>query len=131
MANRVSRTRSLIVAATAVARLELYRRGRRGMTAITLFVRNIELLRQCARNHGYALAVHGTLLRDVDLIAVPWHGKASPRRALLDAIVGILKAVYGKRKVSATTRGTRKPLGRIAYSIHCGGSYFDLSITPR
>ena len=30
------------------------------------------------REHGYALAMHGTKIRDIDLIAVPWTEKAIP-----------------------------------------------------
>jgi hypothetical protein len=29
-------------------------------------------LSEIARSHGYALAVHGSLARDFDLICVPW-----------------------------------------------------------
>ena len=32
-------------------------------------------LAEIAREHGYALAVHGSLARDFDLIAVPWREK--------------------------------------------------------
>lgn len=38
-------------------------------------------LAEIARTHGWALAVHGTLGRDMDLICVPWteapHGAGS------------------------------------------------------
>jgi|WetSurMetagenome_2_1015567.scaffolds.fasta_scaffold876828_2 hypothetical protein len=29
-------------------------------------------LRVIAKNHGYALGLHGTMTRDLDLIAIPW-----------------------------------------------------------
>jgi hypothetical protein len=38
----------------------------------------IESMRAIAREHGWALAVHGTLVRDIDLIAVPWVEEAAP-----------------------------------------------------
>ncbi len=32
----------------------------------------VESMRIIARKHGWALAQHGTMVRDIDLIAVPW-----------------------------------------------------------
>jgi len=29
-------------------------------------------LRDVAKLHGYALAIHGTMTRDFDLVAIPW-----------------------------------------------------------
>jgi hypothetical protein len=45
----------------------------------------IEPLRAVARSLGYALTVHGSLVRDIDLVAVPWtsdavHGARARRR---------------------------------------------------
>ena len=34
-------------------------------------------------SHGYALAVHGSLARDFDLIAVPWAAQTSPPELVL------------------------------------------------
>ena len=31
-----------------------------------------------ARKHGYALAIHGSMMTDLDLIAVPWTEEAGP-----------------------------------------------------
>lgn len=38
--------------------------------------------------HGYALAVHGSLARDFDLIAVPWAESVSPPDVVLAGITG-------------------------------------------
>lgn len=43
------------------------------------------MLCQIARRHGYALAIHGSLHRDLDLIAVPWVEEASEPLALIKA----------------------------------------------
>jgi hypothetical protein len=40
-----------------------------------------------AREHGYALAVHGSLQRDLDLIAVPWVENPKTSRELVAAIL--------------------------------------------
>ena len=36
----------------------------------------ITKIRQIARKHGWAIGVHGSLKRDIDLIAVPWTWEA-------------------------------------------------------
>ncbi|MVN86937.1 hypothetical protein GO986_09180 [Deinococcus sp. HMF7620] len=41
---------------------------------------------QTAYQHGYALAVHGSLHRDMDLIAVAWMEKATTPEELVDAL---------------------------------------------
>lgn len=92
-----------------------------------------------AREHGYALAPHGSIIRDFDLIAVPWTPEATDALTLIKA----LKAVTGG--VSARTDmdeyfpdcdPTPKPHGRVAYSIHftekgAQGPYLDVSVMPR
>ena len=40
-----------------------------------------------ARKHGYALAIHGTVTADLDLIAVPWTPEAVPAEELRDALM--------------------------------------------
>lgn len=39
-------------------------------------------LRVVAKGHGYALAVHGSLTRDFDLVAIPWGGEHSDKNEL-------------------------------------------------
>lgn len=39
-----------------------------------------------AREHGYALAIHGSVTRDLDLIAVPWRAQTSTPKTLIDAL---------------------------------------------
>jgi hypothetical protein len=54
--------------------MPMVRTGRRlpELEARQLFDRLITPIRAVARQHGYAVAVHGSLARDIDLIAVPW-----------------------------------------------------------
>ncbi len=44
-------------------------------------------LRGVARAHGWALAVHGTMRRDLDLIGAPWTDAASAPDDLMSAFV--------------------------------------------
>ena len=87
-------------------------------------------LRTVAMDHGYALAIHGSLARDFDFVAIPWTRAPSSPRALMAAIAS---AVGG---IAVPSRGPeRKPHGRLAWSILLGtdgGMYIDLSvISPR
>ena len=78
------------------------------------------------QRHGYALAVHGSLARDFDLIAVPWTEEAAPAAAVLAAIAadGLAAHVVGDPE--------QKPHGRLAYtlSVGFGECACDLSFMP-
>lgn len=90
-------------------------------------------MRLAARRCGYAIAVHGSLCRDVDLVAVPWieHGVASA-----DDLVGALVGAIGGVASSCHPAGdwTNKPHGRRAKILHvfAGGisTALDLSVMP-
>ena len=83
-----------------------------------------------ARDHGYALAVHGSMLRDFDLIAVPWVGTAAAPEALAEALRDWLGGFFKPHDSNGST--TAKPHGRRCWSIHFGGGcYVDLSVMPR
>ena len=85
-------------------------------------------LRAAARKLGWALAVHGSLIKDLDVIAIPWVEGAAPERELVGALV---EASGGY--LNASTRDIDKPHGRRAYAIMLGitGGYVDLSVVQR
>ncbi|HEV3342608.1 MAG TPA: hypothetical protein VG125_19705 [Pirellulales bacterium] len=100
----------------------------------------IDPLRAEARRLGYALAVHGSLLRDIDLLACPWTEGAAPGAELAKAIC--LKAAEINRhailKPPETDEYFRRgcpgfhPHGRLCWTFHLGGGpYIDLSVMPR
>lgn len=82
------------------------------------------------RQLGYAVGVHGSRLRDIDLIAAPWTAKAIPPRELAESIAYALPGFIRGRQ-------TRRPHGRVAYIIWprflwgLDVWYIDLSIMPR
>ena len=83
-----------------------------------------------ARHHGYALVIHGTLISDFDLIAVPWVGEVSPAQALIDAL-----SLHCNACIEAYVPGyeaiTQKPHGRIAVNLYLDfGAKVDLSVIP-
>lgn len=41
---------------------------------------------EIAREHGYTLAIHGSVLTDLDLIAVPWVDHPSDAITVMEAI---------------------------------------------
>lgn len=91
------------------------------------------MLCEAARSVGYALAVHGTMTRDFDLIAVPWTddavGAEGLAQAIRDVSGGSFIEVEGCRREGRDP--TPKPHGRVAYTIVLDGVRIDLSVTPR
>jgi hypothetical protein len=98
------------------------------------------MLLQIANDHGYALAVHGSLHRDFDLIAVPWIESASDALTLIQAMRRKTRTVTqhenSDRKWHKDCSPTQKPHGRVSYSLHVTnsgmyGGYLDISVIPR
>ncbi len=85
-----------------------------------------------ANQHGYALAIHGSLGRDADFVAIPWTPEAADPEVLVDA----LAASIGWFKVDDKGEPGLKPHGRLAYNIIDAASYgehtrwIDLSVMP-
>lgn len=95
----------------------------------------IDDVRAIAREHGYAIAVHGSLrtVRDIDLIAAPWVKEAHAPRTLMRAIN---RLPYLSR-VKAHDNDPPKPHGRLGYvwiiQHRAEGccTFVDLSVMPR
>ncbi len=102
-------------------------------------------LREVAHRHGYALALHGSVERDVDILAAPWRDGATGAPGLMAALFTATEAVMGyatwsggwtERETFAPPLGslpnpTVKPHGRLGYSILIGGGpYLDISVMP-
>lgn len=87
---------------------------------------DIERIRELARQVGYAVAVHGSMERDQDLIAVPWVADAVSPAALAKHIADGL----GGEVVDADIQD--KPCGRWACNIHTPEwtKLIDLSVMP-
>lgn len=107
-------------------------------TATTLLPRYQELLpiiRRVAHANGYAIGLHGSGQRDMDLIAVPWTGEAVAAEELVERLV---EACDGENCAGVLDPGiANKPHGRRAWSIRLTGKmlfyehlYIDLSVMP-
>ncbi len=103
-----------------------------------------------ARAHGYALAIHGTVTTDLDLVAIPWIPEAGEPEALKDALMAHIGACgyadllrrdglcedhvqqIAARPENANADYSAKPHGRRAWLLYMGaGAQVDLSIMPR
>ena len=79
-----------------------------------------------AREHGYALAMHGSLISDCDIIAVPWVAEAADHAVLAQALSA---ASGGSLHLDSWPD---RPHGLQKHKIHLGGGpYVDLCVVPR
>lgn len=113
-------------------------------------------LREVSRRLGYALTVHGSLVRDIDLVAVPWSDGAVSAKILAKAIQHKAREIVGYAEphpVESTStnpkwfrdglngyvrkmgRITAKPHGRKSWTFHLlrthDGPYIDLAVMSR
>ncbi len=100
-------------------------------TNMTFYAVTYEELRKAAYEKGYALTLHGSLQRDLDVVAIPWTEEAVDAETLVKALTEasggfVLDTCEGRDP-------TLKPHGRLGWSIHLGGPagrYVDLSVMP-
>jgi hypothetical protein len=85
-------------------------------------------LAEIFRAHGYALAVHGSLANDFDLIAVPWIAEAGEPQVIAEEIQKRFAARF-----SRCDEPSARPHGRIAYKLALSfdNCSLDVSFTPR
>lgn len=99
--------------------------------ALEVFLARLPIVRDVARAHGYAIGVHGSMKRDLDLIAAPWTEAASPPASLAKAIEVAVDGFVVKGPEGRDRFPYTKPHGRLCWSIHLGGGPFiDLSVFP-
>jgi hypothetical protein len=100
------------------------------------YVAILGLLSDTAKRHGYALGVHGTLGRDLDLIAAPWIESASDPEALIDDLAqvsgGKVPVMFQDNVGNLLDNPVMRPHGRQGWVVHLGGgAYLDVSVMPR
>lgn len=83
-------------------------------------------LAEIARKHGYALAIHGSLARDFDLICVPWTEKPGlPAEVVTEITESFAVTVVGEP--NTTHHGRERWTLRLSF----GECAIDLSFMPR
>ena len=103
----------------------------------------IEPLRMVAMDAGYALAVHGSLRRDIDLIACPWVVWAIDPCELAERLFAEAKRVTDGRCFRADSESgpyflagspgmkSHRRLVWVFHLVGSGGPYIDLSVMSR
>jgi hypothetical protein len=96
----------------------------------------VATVRATARSLGYAVALHGSMRRDLDLIAAPWTDEAVPPEELAEAVRvavgGYWRAAHPDPYVEiGGSEPAKRSHGRLAWSIYgVLGTYIDLSVMP-
>lgn len=82
-------------------------------------------LAELCREHGYALAVHGSCGRDFDLVAVPWTQTPSSPEVLVSDITT-------KFSFESTSEPKTKEHGRLCWTmvVSFGDAFLDFSVMP-
>lgn len=102
------------------------------MKTIAIYYLNLlPVIREAAANCHYAIGLHGSMERDLDLIAVPWLPEATPAGVLVEKIREAVGGYWNENAGRNAALPTEKPHGRLAWSITLGGgAYIDLSVMP-
>jgi hypothetical protein len=108
---------------------------RQAYECVSVYNELIGPIRQVAKKFGYAIGLHGSLARDIDLIAVPWTEDAVDPEILATGISYVVKA-FNKdsymRMHGPEHDKPPKPHGRLCWSIFATSiTYIDLSVMPR
>ena len=86
-------------------------------------------MKKAALDCGYTLAMHGSMHRDMDLVAIAWVEDAKPVDVLVAAINDCLGETVWREHNLQT--GEEKPHGRLCYTLSiCGDWFIDLSVIP-
>ena len=82
-----------------------------------------------AYESGYALAVHGSMVRDLDVIAVPWIPAAVDPAILARSLCDAVGGFFAGAEEGVTPAPAVKDHGRLVWTIVLGGRHFiDLSV---
>lgn len=101
---------------------------RESVKTASQFVWLIPHLTRICQEQGYGMGVHGSMNRDLDIIACPWEDNASAAEVLVKAI---LDGVGGYFKPGEKLPFVRAH-GRLGWPIYLHRDfYIDLSVMPR
>jgi hypothetical protein len=81
-------------------------------------------LAEICRSGGYALAIHGSLARDFDLVAIPWDENTVTPQVVIERIT----EAFAVREIGEPEI---KAHGRLCYTLSwMGEAFMDFSFTP-
>jgi hypothetical protein len=93
------------------------------------------ILAEVAQQHGYALAVHGSVSRDFDLVAIPWAKAVADAETLIRAIAAAMSYTMDTAitpdRLMEPPYTEHKPHGRRSWAIPLDcGALLDVSVLP-
>ncbi len=88
----------------------------------SLYAFYFEMIKQIGVKYGYNIVLHGSMNRDLDLIAIPWQETLGNREQMIDDIAFAIGGyVLMQNRTTENIDGVRygaKPHGRIVYIIN-------------
>lgn len=100
---------------------------------VCIYAQLLPRIKAKAKELGYALAIHGSMNRDLDLLAVPWIEEAAAPPVLIQAIADEAGCfILGDLEKRAGLEGpTKQPHGRLSWNLCWGGKPFiDIGVMP-
>jgi hypothetical protein len=86
--------------------------------------------RLLAWQEGYALALHGSFTRDLDLVAVPWTEKACEPEHLVRRILAACEETLREQHGNPGTKPHGRKVWTLIFSAFGDPRFVDLSIFP-
>jgi len=83
-------------------------------------------LRRIAAESGWAIAVHGSLVNDLDLMAMPWVENHISADELAQRFADSMPESW--RRPYVKSKPGDKPNGRIVYTIFMNDTYIDMNV---
>ena len=112
------------------------RPANRSNTYALVYAACLPKLQDIANGLGYALCIHGSMYRDMDIVCVPWTKDAEDAKVLIKALQRSFKGLRTRRPYDNWPE--KKPHGRLAWSFYfdeasragASGPYIDISVMP-
>ena len=82
--------------------------------------------RRIAAECGWAIAIHGSAVYDLDLMAMPWIENHTTADELAQRLTDTEQPNF--RRPYEKSKPGDKPNGRIVYTIFTGGTYIDMNV---
>lgn len=88
-----------------------------------MYAHRVHELQTVLHSCGYALALHGSLQRDLDAVAIPWVEKCEPAEFLIERVCARMGLTVGPNSPAS------KPHGRKVWTLMLANwGFVDLSV---